>query len=440
MLDGLDDIAWEGLEGAYGPAGEVPGLLRDVAAGGDEAWGALAELRATILHQGSVCSATAPSVPFLAGFLDGGEVTAGVLWLLGDMADIVDPEVPELAEVRAAVTCLADRIVPLLADPDALVRGIAAYALAKCPARAADSVAALRARFAIEDDPVAAGNIVIAEAALARGGELVGTALGDGRATVRGAAALAAAGVGRDRGGRRPGLGWPGAAAVAAVRDCFAAADPWLERPGIDDVPVNLGYPWGWDPVEDLVENVPPPVVPDVVGAVLASSSPPVRRAALSAAHAALYADGPARLPSPHRERLADVLGRALADPDNRSAAVRALALAGPAASGTADALAASGESAAVPVLAALADPRWRPLAIAHLTDGSADPDLGAALAARAVPHDPALLAAVRARLASLPDDEPFDHDAHPAGLRPRSHAPERRALRALLASWNLAD
>ncbi|ROO87001.1 hypothetical protein EDD29_4589 [Actinocorallia herbida] len=451
MLNGLDAVAWEDLEGAYGPAGEVPGLLRRVAEGGEDGWEALGALRGTILHQGSVCSATGPAVPFLGALLDGREPTSGVLWLLGDMADIVDPSVASLAEVRAAVSGLADRILPLLDHPEALVRGLAAYALAKCPGRADESVPALRARLRGEDDPTAVGNLLIAEAVLSRGDDLIREALGDERPAIRGAAALAAALACQERTvlASGPGPAWPGDPAAAAVKDCFAGGDPWLDRGDVDDVPMNLGYPWGWDPVDDLVENIPQEAVPDIVAALLASSSAPVRRAALAAAHGAFHADGPDRLPSPHRERLARNVASALTDPRPalRLAAVHALIPAGASAAGAADALAALApqEPAAITVLAALADPRWHAPAVAHLTAGTAHPTLAADLAAHAIPLDPLLLASVHTRLATLPDDAPFDPDAHLTALRegrrpafPHSHATERRALNGLLASWGL--
>jgi len=62
-LDGLDDIDWSSLEDAYGPAIDVPKMLRALAAGNQEALG---DLHAHVFHQGaSYYPATAPCVPFL---------------------------------------------------------------------------------------------------------------------------------------------------------------------------------------------------------------------------------------------------------------------------------------------------------------------------------------------------------------------------------------
>ena len=66
-LSGLDAIDWASLDHAYGSAADIPKLLHSVAAGGAEARRqALWELWGNIHHQGTVYSASAPSVPFLA--------------------------------------------------------------------------------------------------------------------------------------------------------------------------------------------------------------------------------------------------------------------------------------------------------------------------------------------------------------------------------------
>ena len=59
MLDGLDDIDWEALTHAYGPAADVPGLLRDLTVPARfEA--ALEALHGNVLHQGCLLY-TSPS-------------------------------------------------------------------------------------------------------------------------------------------------------------------------------------------------------------------------------------------------------------------------------------------------------------------------------------------------------------------------------------------
>jgi hypothetical protein len=65
-LAGLEKIGWAALRHAYGPAGDVPGLLRAlVSESPAERRHALHELYGNIFHQGSRYEATAHAVPFL---------------------------------------------------------------------------------------------------------------------------------------------------------------------------------------------------------------------------------------------------------------------------------------------------------------------------------------------------------------------------------------
>src|SRR5262245_58931292 len=67
MLDGLDDIPWDQLTDAYGPATSIPAALRQLASfDPDEREGALDHLYWGLCHQlCTVYEATAPAVPFL---------------------------------------------------------------------------------------------------------------------------------------------------------------------------------------------------------------------------------------------------------------------------------------------------------------------------------------------------------------------------------------
>jgi hypothetical protein len=71
MLEGLDDVPWGTFQHAYGPAEDVPGLLRRLASGDAEA---LWELYGNIWHQGTVYEATAHAVPFLIALASAAEV------------------------------------------------------------------------------------------------------------------------------------------------------------------------------------------------------------------------------------------------------------------------------------------------------------------------------------------------------------------------------
>ncbi|MFE2386827.1 hypothetical protein ACFXDC_36280, partial [Streptomyces misionensis] len=64
---GLDTVDWSALTHAYGPADDLPGLLRDLCSpDAPQRHKALHELYGNIFHQGSRYPATAAAVPFLA--------------------------------------------------------------------------------------------------------------------------------------------------------------------------------------------------------------------------------------------------------------------------------------------------------------------------------------------------------------------------------------
>jgi hypothetical protein len=89
LLSGLALVAWEKLGHAYGVATDIPDLLRAIAHGDSD----IGDLFGNIVHQGTVYSATGPSVPFLVELLEheaannnDDNVTA-LLVLLGMIAD-----------------------------------------------------------------------------------------------------------------------------------------------------------------------------------------------------------------------------------------------------------------------------------------------------------------------------------------------------------------
>jgi hypothetical protein len=59
---GLDDPRWNNLDHAYGPAGNIPGLLRALERGEQELWD---ELVPALCHQGCVFTATYAAVPHI---------------------------------------------------------------------------------------------------------------------------------------------------------------------------------------------------------------------------------------------------------------------------------------------------------------------------------------------------------------------------------------
>ena len=174
VLAGLTDIPWASLRHAYGPAGDVPGILRAILDGDQKtAKEAASELFGNIWHQGTVYQATAPAVPFLARLAAAGCRTATLAGLLGCIAESTDESGIEPGSARAAVTAQADLLLPLLAAPDAEVRARTAWAVAQCPDMPG-LIQALRDQWASEAGPDVRGQLLkaVSMADVAQGGLL----------------------------------------------------------------------------------------------------------------------------------------------------------------------------------------------------------------------------------------------------------------------------
>jgi hypothetical protein len=141
-FSGLDfeAVDWGGLTHAYGSAQDVPARIKAlVAPDADVRSAALGELCSSICHQGSVCTASAPAIPFLARALvcaPGERALIGLLMALmcrqyGE--DWSDPSTRSGA-VRAQVASVLEELVPLLADPDPDLRRATLRLAAVCPA------------------------------------------------------------------------------------------------------------------------------------------------------------------------------------------------------------------------------------------------------------------------------------------------------------------
>ncbi len=90
MLDGLDDIEWDSLIHAYGPATDIPDDLRALLSPDEKtAKDALWRLFGNIHHQGTVYMATPPAIPFLTEIALAlpPERAAGVVDLLSAMLE-----------------------------------------------------------------------------------------------------------------------------------------------------------------------------------------------------------------------------------------------------------------------------------------------------------------------------------------------------------------
>lgn len=129
---GLDSIGWAALTHAYGPATDTPDLLRGLASDDAETVAeAKYELAGSILHQGSVYTATVAAVPFLARLAASGVQTVSVLELLCGIADSSDSRALEPADAaRQAVAAQGGLLLPLLSAGDSEVRSMAGWVLA----------------------------------------------------------------------------------------------------------------------------------------------------------------------------------------------------------------------------------------------------------------------------------------------------------------------
>jgi hypothetical protein len=386
LLD-VDEIDWAGLNHAYGPAEDVPDLLRTLAsAEPDQADEALADVIGSLFHQGTVYEATVSAVPFLVELgRTAPHQRAAIVGTIGMLADPRHAYGTAADAVRAAVVAEADRLLPLLSDPDAKVRAAAAYAVAQC----GDAIPAevLRDRRAVEDSPEAHASLLLALGLRDPAGsaDLLRAAVLHAPHPVRVAAALAIL---------RLGGGWPGGAA-AAIAEAFASG-------------ADVEYVWQHrgSALDEFVSRVDDGLAADLLDRLLAAPAPVARRAAIWA----LGERCQARRSAPGL--LVPRLEGVLADPDEtvRDCAIRALRRAGAAAGRFADALAgvAAGyprvagdtaitvEAAAVETLMLLADERWLDPVCAAWAAGHR-----VRLPLDGPPFDPVILDAVRQRLAA---------------------------------------
>ncbi|MEU2231701.1 hypothetical protein [Streptomyces vietnamensis] len=158
-LAGLDDIDWASHRHAYGPAADVPGLLRALYRP-DEAADAADTLYMNVHHQGGcVESAAVAALPFLVRAAADPAVDAPVRIELVDLVACVAAEgnrveprwiAPGWAEAWAAAV---PGLLPLLHDPEPEVRTATAGALEEARGRADETLAALWTRHARETVP-----------------------------------------------------------------------------------------------------------------------------------------------------------------------------------------------------------------------------------------------------------------------------------------------
>ena len=156
----MDGVAWDLLEHAYGDAGDVPDMLAALRHP-DTNEEALYELYGSILHQGSVYSATGPAMREIA--VHAADTSAdtdtqeSALSLMTGFAEAMDsveqgatggvyPElVAILDDLRAALTATLTALPTLLRSDDAVIRTAAAEVAAAAGAVSDDVIAGLHA-------------------------------------------------------------------------------------------------------------------------------------------------------------------------------------------------------------------------------------------------------------------------------------------------------
>ncbi|WP_406497403.1 PBS lyase [Streptomyces sp. NBC_00846] len=179
MFAGIDEVDWASMEHAYGPADDVPAMLRGLASDDPaERETALDGMYGAVHHQGDVYACTLACIPFLfelvvdPGIQDRGSIvelltSIGGIDLDEDDEDEIDEEEIEgaanYAMAATAVTACAGVFCELMADEDPGVRLSAPLALATLHNRPARVLALLRERLPVE--PAEEVRLALVEAA-----------------------------------------------------------------------------------------------------------------------------------------------------------------------------------------------------------------------------------------------------------------------------------
>ncbi|MFF9848650.1 PBS lyase [Streptomyces litmocidini] len=171
MLTGIEEVDWASLGHAYGPADDVPELLRGLASADPaERETALDGMYGAVHHQGDVYDSTLACIPFLLELVadpavqDRGCIVE-LLTSIGGIELDDDEELDELgsedeefipaanyAMAAAAIAAGADVFLGLVSDPDPEVRLAAPCALASLHPEPARVLSLLRERLTVERD------------------------------------------------------------------------------------------------------------------------------------------------------------------------------------------------------------------------------------------------------------------------------------------------
>lgn len=170
VLEGLDQINWASIKHAYGPATDLPGLLKHLLSKKEKLRSeAISELYGNIWHQHTVYEATAHAVPFLIELLQSPAThgRASIAKLLGLIArgrsyhEVHDPSkkaevARELLWVKNARDAVRKGIEPclkLLTAGDQELRGSIAHLLACFPEDGAGTRQPILGALAAESEP-----------------------------------------------------------------------------------------------------------------------------------------------------------------------------------------------------------------------------------------------------------------------------------------------
>ncbi|MFF5788902.1 PBS lyase [Streptomyces sp. NPDC012693] len=171
MLTGIEEVDWASLGHAYGPADDVPELLRGLASADPaERETALDGMYGAVHHQGDVYDSTLACIPFLLELVadpvvqDRGSLVE-LLTSIGGIELDDDEELDELdpgeeefipaanyAMAAAAIAAGADVFLGLVSDPDPEVRLAAPCALASLHPEPRRVLTLLRERLTVERD------------------------------------------------------------------------------------------------------------------------------------------------------------------------------------------------------------------------------------------------------------------------------------------------
>ncbi|MGW8490143.1 HEAT repeat domain-containing protein [Streptomyces sp. NPDC055886] len=168
MFSGIDEVDWASMEHAYGPADDVPELLRGLASDDPAVReAALDGMYGAVHHQGDVYACTLACIPFLFELVEdpGVQDRGGVVELLtsiggfdldeDDEAEFDEDEIEGAANyamAAAAVTAGAGVFFELIADEDPGVRLAAPLALATLHRHPVRVLTLLRERLPVEPE------------------------------------------------------------------------------------------------------------------------------------------------------------------------------------------------------------------------------------------------------------------------------------------------